>query len=107
MGTSSSTLSQGEILFPTDSPINAEKLGKQNNEVFLHLLSGKKIDRVIAENVYGICALHSRISDLNNKHDMKGYIKTKLVKVIDRFGNESKASQYWMEEEDIKKFENK
>jgi hypothetical protein len=79
-----------EIPFPTDSPINSKQLGGQNKKVYDHLMSGKTINCIEAQNM-GITALNSRISDLRNKHD---------IEIMDRFVNigtgKSIVKQYWI-----------
>lgn len=59
-------MEQTEFQFPTDSPINTDKLGGQNKAVFLHLNKGKTINCIQAQEMF-ITALNSRISDLRNK----------------------------------------
>lgn len=65
-------MKQTEINFPTDSPINTDKLGGQNKAVFANLSEGKTINTVEAQNMF-ITALNSRISDLRNKFKIKIY----------------------------------
>ncbi len=65
-------MEQTELLFPSDSPINTEKLGGQNKKVFEHLNEGKTINCIEAQSMF-ITALNSRISDLRNKFGIKIY----------------------------------
>ncbi len=69
---------QTELSFPSDSPINTEKLGGQNKKVFDWLSSGKTINCIQAQDIF-ITALNSRISDLRNKFGIK--IKDRFVHV--------------------------
>jgi len=68
---------QEEIKFETDSPINTDKLTGQNKAIYEHLLSGKTINCIQAQDMY-VTALNSRIADLRNKFG---------VKIYDRFVN--------------------
>lgn len=81
-----------ELLFTTASPINTDKLNKQNRQVYEHLSSGKTITLLIAEDLYGIRHLHSRISDLRNISKID--IKDKMITVIDRLGCKVKCKEY-------------
>lgn len=63
-------MEQTELLFPTDSPLNTEKLSGQNKTVYEWLCSGKTINCVQAQDLF-ITALNSRISDLRNKFGIK------------------------------------
>lgn len=66
-----------QIEFPTDSPINTGKLTGQNKVVFEHLIAGKTINCIQAQDLF-ITALNSRISELRNKFG---------IKIYDRFVN--------------------
>lgn len=63
------------IDFTTASPINAEKLSRQNRLIYNHLASGKTIT-VYDAIAMGIFHLHSRISDLRNVHDIEIFDRT-------------------------------
>ncbi|MES2285809.1 MAG: hypothetical protein V4547_08995 [Bacteroidota bacterium] len=68
---------QSEFQFPTDSPINSDKLGGQNLRLYNYLLSGKTIHCFDpAKNELKIGYLNSRISDLvkHNVEVFKRYI---------------------------------
>lgn len=56
-------ITQLDIPFPSESPINTERLSRQNKIVADHLLSGKSINVVTAIREYSIYHLHSRIAD--------------------------------------------
>jgi len=73
---------QTELTFPTDSPINSEKLGGQNKRLFDYLSSGKTIHCMSeAMKELKIGYLNSRTSDLINKFGVK--IQKKYIKVDD------------------------
>lgn len=76
----------------TSSPINREKLEKQNRKVYEHLLSGKTITLLSAWQLYGIRHLHSRISDLRNQN--KIHISGKMITVTDDQANKVKCKEY-------------
>lgn len=59
---------QGALIFETSSPINIEKFSGQNLTVWNHL-QHSNITILIAIRRYEIYNLHSRISDLRNKHN--------------------------------------
>jgi len=90
------SMKQPEIDFPTESPINTEKLGKQNNDIYNFLKTGKRLNRHLAENLFGVGNLHSRISDLRNNHKID--IKDQFVTAVDRFGNKVKCKEYWIDD---------
>jgi len=69
---------QTELSFPTDSPLNTEKLSGQNKKVFEWLSSDKTINCIQAQDIF-ITALNSRISDLRNKCGIK--IKDRFLNV--------------------------
>ena len=81
-------MNQTELQFPTDSPINASKLGGQNKRIFEHLMSGRTINCIEAQSMF-VLALHSRISELRNKFGIT--INDKFVSV-----GEVKVKQYWI-----------
>lgn len=83
---------QVDIAFPTDSPINSDKMARLNKAVYDHLESGKTINRYEADKLYGVGNLHSRISDLRNKHSK--IIYDKFITVVDRFGEKVKCKEY-------------
>lgn len=83
---------QLEISFNTTSPINAEKLSKQNKQIYDHLASGRTITLLAADDLYGIRHFHSRISDLRNKNKIQIYDRT--IKAIDRNGLKVKCKEY-------------
>jgi hypothetical protein len=68
---------QSEITFPTSSTINVEKLTEQNKSVYDYLCTHDFIDRIIALDM-GIYSLHSRISDLSNKHGILIHRRSKV-----------------------------
>jgi len=59
----------------------------QNETLFNHLVSGCKIDRVQAFNIYGIADLRSRLSDVKKIYGIVPERKTKPGK---------KYLEYWM-----------
>lgn len=63
---------QQELNFETASPINKERLKGQNRLVFDILESGEQLSILKAIKL-GIFNLHSRISDLRNKHGVVIY----------------------------------
>lgn len=63
---------QAVLDFTSPSPINKEKFSRQNRQVFDVLDSGETIDVLKAIHM-GIFHLHSRISDLRNKHGVVIY----------------------------------
>lgn len=85
-------MQQLSLNFDSKSPINSEKFGKQNRQVYEHLASGRTITLLIADMLYGIRHLHSRISDLRNTHGITIYDKP--ITVIDRHGNIVKCKEY-------------
>lgn len=66
-------------ILTTGSPINKEKFTGQNMTVYSHLQSGQTINVFIAITKYNIYHLHSRISDLRNKHKIKIYDRSTNV----------------------------
>ena len=76
----------------TASPINVEKIVKQNRQVYDHLLSGRTITLLSADQLYGIRHLHSRISDLRNKNKIRIY--GKMITALDRDGEKVKCKEY-------------
>lgn len=64
---------QAELSFPSFSPINTERLSRQNYLTYQHLTSGRTLTCHQARELYGISALNSRISELRNKHGMRIY----------------------------------
>lgn len=84
-------MNQTELLFPSDSPINTDRLGGQNKAVFEFLSSGNTINCIQAQNMF-ITALNSRISDLRNKFG---------ITIYDRFVKIGKSS---VKEYSINKF---
>lgn len=82
-----------EIPFPTDSPINIEKLGGQNKRLYDWLASGKTIHIFHpAKRELKIGYLNSRCSDLINKHGITIYSRFIEVKDID--GNPVDVKEY-------------
>lgn len=78
---------QQEITFPTDSPINTEKLSGQNLKLWQYLSTGGKIHCLHPKKQeLGIGYLNSRISDLANKFGVqlkKEYIKVSETTVVE------------------------
>lgn len=65
---------QIEMQFPSDAPINTDKLGGQNLRLFNYLSSGKTIHCMSeAMKELKIGYLNSRCSDLINKFGIKIY----------------------------------
>lgn len=85
-------MQQLEITFQTTSPINAEKLSKQNRQVYEHLAAGRTITLLIAEHLYGIRHLHSRISDLRNISHLQ--IFGREITAVDRNQTLVKCKEY-------------
>lgn len=83
------------LLYQTASPINIDKLEKQNKILYEHLAAGKSITLLSAWLLYGIRHLHSRISDLRNKNNIDIY--GKMITVIDAQGNKIKCKEYILE----------
>lgn len=72
---------QAQLQFPTTAPINKVKFTGQNRLIYDHLSVGRSINVYDAIRKYKIFHLHSRISDLRNKHGIIIYdrmIKTKF-----------------------------
>ena len=85
---------QQVINFDTRSPINVDKLNRQNKLIYEFLKTGKRLHRHLADELFGVGNLHSRISDLRNEHDIE--IQDRFVRVKDRFGNEVSCKEYWI-----------
>lgn len=66
-------MNQMTIDFETASPINKDKLNRQNKLIYEHLNKGQKINVFMAITRYQIFHLHSRISELRNKHKIQIY----------------------------------
>ncbi len=67
-------MEQPELEFPSDSPINTDKLGGQNKRLYEYLSSGKTIHCMSeAMKELKIGYLNSRCSDLINKFGIKIY----------------------------------
>ena len=64
---------QAEIQFETKSPINFDKLTKQNKILWEHLLSGKTINMLQAPEI-GIRTLHSRIAEIRKAIKNTNYL---------------------------------
>lgn len=85
-------MKQTEISFPTNAPINIERLSGQNKTVFEWLASGKTINCLQGQEMF-ITAVNSRISDLRNKFG---------IKIYDRFVSVGKSK---IKEYSLKQFE--
>lgn len=66
---------QATLTFETSSPINKDKFTRQNRIVWDHL-QHSTITCFIAIDKYDIYHLHSRISELRNKHKKVIYGRT-------------------------------
>jgi len=58
---------QTTLDFTSGSALNKKHLSGQNKTVFTHMEQKKTITSFDAWKMYGVMALHSRISDLRNK----------------------------------------
>ncbi|KAA2242849.1 hypothetical protein F0L74_09990 [Chitinophaga agrisoli] len=85
-------MQQLTLQFETCSPINVDKLCKQNKQVYDHLSSGRTLTLLQADHLYGIRHLHSRISDLRNRNNIRIYDRT--ITVPDRHGIKVKCKEY-------------
>lgn len=81
----------------TASPINVDKLERQNRIVYQHLASGKTITFLSALRLYRIYHLNSRISDLRNRSKIN--IEGKMITVMDSQGNKIKCKKYKLAQE--------
>lgn len=85
-------LSQIPISFPSDSPINIEKLGGQNKRLYDWLAAGNNIHVFhIAKRNLQIGYLNSRISDLNKAGVT---IYKRMITVPDMDGNPTDVKEY-------------
>ena len=76
---------QTVLEFPSPSPMNTEKLTKQNKRLYDYLCTGESIHCLSeARKVLKIGYLNSRISDLINKHSIP--IDKKRISVVDTDG---------------------
>ncbi len=95
------------ISFKTGSPLNIEKLNRQNMSVFNHLMDGsrKKLNRYEAMVLYGIGDLHSRIPEVEEvlKEQFGITIKRQRIKVKNFAGEETSVNEYWLMPSDIDK----
>lgn len=91
-----------QIQLDTKSPINIDKLNRQNKAVAEHLLSGQRIDRYKALKLYKIGNLHSRMSEVKKYFKDQGIeISKKFITIHDSFINENTTiMEYWLTEED-------
>lgn len=86
-------MSQLILTFESPSPINMEKLTKQNKRLYDYLLTGNSIHCFSrARRELKIGYLNSRISDLINVHDIK--IKKKRIRVKDVDGELVNVVEY-------------
>lgn len=93
---------QQQIEFVSKSPINIEKLNRQNKAVAEHLLSGQRIDRYKAQKLYKIGNLHSRISEVKKYFKEQGIeISKKFIHVRDFFNEDTTVMEYWIENKTI------
>lgn len=85
-----------EIQFPTDAPINIERISGQNKRLYEYLKAGNKIT-VFSEAVkrLKIGYLNSRISDLKNKFKLE--IESKFTAVYDG-EEEVTVKEYWLKQ---------
>lgn len=91
-------MEQMQIDFTTASPINKDKLSGQNGKIYNALQCGTVT--VLKAIGMGVYHLHSRISDLRNKHKIYIYDRTIVVKDIE--GNVVVCKEY-----SLQPFENK
>ena len=82
---------QSAIDFTTASPINVEKLSKQNKIVYDYLAAGNTITLFQAVKM-GVLHLHSRISDLTNVHGITIY--RRFITVPDMTGEHVQVKEY-------------
>lgn len=84
---------QAQLEFPTNSPINIEKLGGQNLRLYNWLAAGNTIHVFhIAKRNLKIGYLNSRCSDLINKHNIVIY--KRMITVPDMDGNPTDVKEY-------------
>lgn len=86
----------------SESPMNKKRLAGQNYRLLKYLCEIKTIhcfSPAIKELKIGM--LHSRISDLKNKHGID--VKSKIITVISFFGEPVSVKEYWLEREEIKR----
>lgn len=93
------TLFDSVPVIESASPINNKKFGGDNLTVFNVLIQGKKINRTSPGMTK--LTLHSRISDLQNKHKIN--IERKRITVMVD-GEEITCCEYWLSDSEIKKF---
>jgi hypothetical protein len=78
---------QGELIFPSDSPLNTKKLSGQNLKLYEFLQTGKAIHCLSEDKIrLGIGYLNSRASDLINKFKIpisKKYITVNDTTVVE------------------------
>ena len=72
-------MNQLTMSFETASPINKERLNRQNRIILEHLQSGRTINTVEARELYQVYNLHSRLSDLRNKAGI--IIHDRMIKI--------------------------
>ena len=78
------------------SPFNQIKVGGQNYKLLQKLLTGAKVNMFTAMSELGIPFLHSRLSDLANKHNLP--IQRERITV-----NGADCMEYWIESADIQR----
>lgn len=90
---------QPEIAFPTDSPINTEKLTGQNKRLYDWLSTGQSIHLFhIAKRNLQIGFLNSRISDLKKAGVV---VYKRMIKVPDMDGNLTDVKEYSLKPFDL------
>ncbi|ASZ14531.1 hypothetical protein KTO58_01160 [Chitinophaga pendula] len=78
------------------SPINAAKFTRQNRLIYQHLACGLTINVFQAISRYQIYHLHSRLSDIRNKHGVLVY--DRMIRVKDSSGNMVSCKEYSLKE---------
>ena len=86
---------QTTLTFETQSPINIERLSKQNRRLYDYLASGKKINCLSNEvKTLRIGYLNSRISDLRNVYEVP--IQDRFIELRDVDGGKVHVKEYWI-----------
>ena len=86
-------MSQLTLTFLSPSPINTEKLTKQNKRLYDYLCTGESIHCFSpARKELKIGYLNSRISDLINEHGIG--IEKKRIRIVDADGGTTNCVEY-------------